>query len=46
MIITAMYLYGVINHAWDFSWLYGLIAFIMDNMLMPSALIKLYKEAK
>lgn len=30
MIITAMYLFGIINHAWSFSWWYGLLAFIMD----------------
>lgn len=44
MIITAMYLYGVINHAWDFSWWYGLLAFVMDNALMPSAIVKILKK--
>ena len=36
MIITAMYLYGIINHAWSFGWWYGLLAFLMDLMLMNS----------
>lgn len=34
MIITAMYLFGIINHAWSFSWWYGLLAFIMDIILI------------
>ena len=30
MIITAVYLYGISQHAWGFSWWYGFLAFIMD----------------
>lgn len=44
MIITAMYLFGIINHAWTFSWWYGLLAFIMDNILMPSAIVKVLNK--
>lgn len=34
MIITAMYMYGIIQHAWSLSILDMLIAFIMDIVLV------------
>lgn len=34
MIITAMYIYGVSQQAWEFSGLYGLLTFIMDVVLV------------
>lgn len=34
MIITAMYIYGISQHAWEFSLWYGLLAFIADFILV------------
>lgn len=34
MFITAMYLYGVSQHAWGFSWFYGFLGFVMDLILV------------
>ena len=34
MIITAMYLYGIIHGSWHFSWWYGFLAFVMDAILL------------
>lgn len=33
MIITAMFLYGISQHAWGFGWWYGLLTFIMDIII-------------
>ncbi len=33
MIITAMYIYGISQHSWEFSWLLGVMCFAMDIML-------------
>ena len=34
MIITAMYIYGIISGAFEFSWLYGALGFLMDVILV------------
>ena len=41
MIITAMYLFGIISHAWSFSWWYGLLAFIMDLVMIQGFKIRI-----
>ena len=42
--ITAMYLYGCIVGAWEFSWQYGGLAFLMDVILamLLSSEVKVY----
>lgn len=34
MIITAMYIYGIIQHAWSFNIWHVLVTFIMDIILV------------
>jgi flagellar biosynthesis protein FliP len=33
MIITAMYIYGIISASFEFSWLIGLLCFVMDVIM-------------
>ena len=34
MLITAMYMYGMIQHAWVFSWIYAAICFFIDVIFL------------
>jgi len=34
MLITAMYVYGMIKGAWEFNFLYGAICFIIDLIFL------------
>jgi len=42
MIITAMYLYGVMKKSWKFKWGMGLLAFLMDLMIAGALAGRLY----
>lgn len=46
MIITAMYLFGIIQSAWGFSWEYGLLGFVMDKVLVSTLFENVAKEIR